>query len=128
MSYEVRYDEEEVKQIEKMLSATKDYPHYKVSSEDIKAIKIILDAYKGLIARAIYGDILQNELSRDIDKLRGDFFEMKEQYEEKNKEDKNLLIDMVNQFAYEDFNPKTRGSSEQKIYTGVLSVGEAVVD
>ena len=35
---------------------------------------------------------------------------------------------MVNQFAYEDFNPKTRGSSEQKIYTGGLSVLEDVFD
>ena len=43
---------------------------------------------------------------------------------EKNKEAKNLLIDMVNQFAYEDNNPKTRGSSEQKIYTAGLSTLE----
>ena len=51
-----------------------------------------------------------------------------EKEKEKNKETKNLLIDMVNQFAYEDFNPKTRGSSEQKIYTGGLSVLEDVFD
>lgn len=43
---------------------------------------------------------------------------------EQNKEYKNLLIDMVNQFAYEDNNPKTRGSSEQKIYTAGLSTLE----
>ena len=47
---------------------------------------------------------------------------------EKNKEYKNLLIDMVNQFAYEDFNPKTRGSSEQNIYTAGLSTLEDVFD
>jgi len=49
-----------------------------------------------------------------------------EKEKEKNKEYKNLLIDMVNQFAYEDYNPKTRGSSEQKLYTGGLSVLEDV--
>lgn len=47
-----------------------------------------------------------------------------EKEKEKNKEAKNLLIDMVNQFAYEDNNPKTRGSSEQKIYTAGLSTLE----
>ena len=47
-----------------------------------------------------------------------------EKEKEKNKEYKNLLIDMVNQFAYEDNNPKTRGSSEQKIYTAGLSTLE----
>ena len=52
----------------------------------------------------------------------------KEKEKEKNKETKNLLIDMVNQFAYEDFNPKTRGSSEQKLYTGGLSTLEDVFD
>ena len=47
-----------------------------------------------------------------------------EKEKEKNKEYKNLLIDMVNQFAYEDNDPKTRGSSEQKIYTAGLSTLE----
>ncbi len=47
-----------------------------------------------------------------------------EKEKEKNKEYKNLLIDMVNQFDYEDNNPKTRGSSEEKLYTGGLSTLE----
>ena len=51
-----------------------------------------------------------------------------EKEKEENKEYKNLLIDMVNQFAYEDNNPKTRGSSEEKLYTGGLSVLEDVFD
>lgn len=51
-----------------------------------------------------------------------------EKEKEKNKEAKNLLIDMVNQFAYEDNDPKTRGSSEQKIYTAGLSTLEDVFD
>lgn len=42
----------------------------------------------------------------------------------KNKELKNSLIDMVNQFAYEDNNPKTKGSSLEKLYTGGLSALE----
>lgn len=40
------------------------------------------------------------------------------------KELKNALIDMVNQFAYEDNNPKTKGSSLEKLYTGGLSALE----
>lgn len=42
----------------------------------------------------------------------------------KNKELKNSLIDMVNQFTYEDNNPKTKGSSLEKLYTGGLSALE----
>ena len=42
----------------------------------------------------------------------------------RNKELKNSLVDMVNQFAYEDNNPKTKGSSLEKLYTGGLSALE----
>lgn len=42
----------------------------------------------------------------------------------RNKELKNSLIDMLNQFAYEDNNPKTKGSSLEKLYTGGLSALE----
>jgi hypothetical protein len=51
-----------------------------------------------------------------------------EKEKEKNKEYKNLLIDMVNQFAYEDNKPKIRDSSEQKIYTVGLSTLEDAFD
>lgn len=37
---------------------------------------------------------------------------------------KDLLVDLVNQFAYEDDDPKTRGSSLEKLYTRGLSVLE----
>ncbi len=64
----------------------------------------------------------------DINEATDTLLTAYEKEKEKNKEYKNLLIDMVNQFAYEDFNPKTRGSSEQKLYTGGLSTLEDVFD
>ena len=48
--------------------------------------------------------------------------------EAKNKKFKKALIDMVNQFAYEDNNPKTKGSSLEKLYTGGLSALEDAFD
>ena len=75
----------------------------KLRLQDIPFIEGELKAYKDRV----------NELKQELEKEK-----------EKNKEYKNLLIDMVNQFAYEDNNPKTRGSSEQKIYTAGLSTLE----
>ena len=81
--------------------------------KDAEAIEWILTAYEKEKETSHY-----NQSQLDIANAK--LIEEKE----KNKEYKNLLIDMVNQFAYEDNNPKTRGSSEQTIYTAGLSTLE----
>lgn len=68
------------------------------------------------------------EAKESIDKAIERLLTAYEKETEKNKEYKNLLIDMVNQFAYEENDFKTSGSSEQKIYTAGLSTLEDVFD
>ena len=107
---------------------------FSIAEKDIpiEAIETLLTAYekeKGENVKLRLQDIplIEGELKAYKDRVK----ELKQELEkekEKNKEYKNLLIDMVNQFAYEDFNPKTRGSSEQKLYTGGLSTLEDVFD
>ena len=88
--------------------------NYKYDNEVRQAIETLLTAYEKEKETSHY-----NQSQLDIANAK--LVEEKE----KNKEYKNLLIDMVNQFAYEDNNP---GSSEQKIYTAGLSTLEYVFD
>ena len=130
--------EEDLTSLKEIVAIRKERCHGFIESDSClistKRLETLLTAYENLKSyNKGTKEALRSaeELERQANKEAGDWearcFELQQELEkekEKNKEYKNLLIDMVNQFAYEDNNPKTRGSSEQKIYTAGLSTLE----
>lgn len=85
-----------------------------MNEEDIKILEDLLNRLKYNISLGVVNEWNPNET----------FANALENLINRNKEFKNSLVDMVNQFAYEDNNPKTKGSSLEKLYTGGLSALE----
>lgn len=61
---------------------------------------------------------------KSFDKAIQGLLDLYQKEKQKNKEFKNALIYMVNQFADTDDNPRTKGSTDEKLYTEGLSALE----
>lgn len=94
--------------IERLSKAQNDiwYATLYSQEEQDEDIKILIKEYKNL-----------QQIEQEHKKENGALREIIKELE-------NSLVYMVNQFAYEDNNPKTKGSSLEKLYTGGLSALE----